>query len=65
MKLTELDQHLSDNFGTVSLKTTGFGCVAVPEKFPKLRTAMSHVDSALDRVLPKDFRYLAFGHAVK
>ncbi len=65
MKLTELDQHLNHNFRVVSLKTTGFGCVAVPEKFPKLRNAMSRVDSALDRVLPKDFRYLAYGHAVK
>lgn len=65
MELDEITRHLEANFRSVSLNTTGFGCVAVPEKFPKLRGAMAEVDGLLDHVLPQGFRYLAFGHALR
>lgn len=65
MDLSELKGHLDVNFGSVSLNTTGFGCVAVPERFPRVRGAMAEVDGLLDRVLPERFRYLAFGHAIR
>jgi ubiquinone/menaquinone biosynthesis C-methylase UbiE len=65
LKLDELSGHLEKNFSKVTIETTGFGCVAVPEKWPTLRNSMAKVDGVLDHVLPKSFRYLAFGHAVK
>ena len=65
LKLQELQRHLQANFVAVSIHTTGFGCVAVPEKLPRARAAMAHVDQVLDQVLPPGFKYLAFGHAFK
>jgi ubiquinone/menaquinone biosynthesis C-methylase UbiE len=65
LKLEELNGHLTKNFSKVTLETTGFGCVAVPEKWPTLRNSMAKVDGVLDHVLPKSFRYLAYGHAIK
>lgn len=65
LELQELQRHLQASFAAVSVRTTGFGCVAIPEKFPKGRAAMAHVDQLLDHVLPQGFKYLAFGHAFK
>lgn len=63
LSLNELTVLLDRTFPSAVVKTTGFICVGVPERFGRLRASAGTVDGVLDRVLPMRARYLAFGHA--
>jgi SAM-dependent methyltransferase len=65
LEFNELSGHLNRTFSSVEFDTTGFGAVAIPEKWPAVRNTVAKIDGLLDNVLPKSFRYLAFGHAVR
>jgi ubiquinone/menaquinone biosynthesis C-methylase UbiE len=62
--LAEIESVFS-RVGPPELKTTGFSAVFVPESFPRLKQVAASIDKCTERLVPRSWQYVGFGHSVK